>query len=229
MRKNQVTPLYMFFAITFVAAILIANIIAIKQIKIGIIGSAPAGVLVFPLTYIMSDVVAEVYGFKAMRRIIWIGFLFTALQSLLLVISAVLPAPIWFAGSKSFDMIAIQSPRMLLGQVVAYLLGEWANATVISKMKFMHWDKTGSKKMFSIRAVASTVIGEGIDSAIFIPIAFIGINPLNTIISTVIIQASLKIGYEILMLPVTNIIVSKTKQYEGIDIVDKGIKYSLIK
>ena len=227
MKKTSVTFLYMIFGITFVAAILMGNILATKQLNLGI-GAAPAGILVFPMTYIMSDIVAEVYGFKAMRKIIWIGFAFTIVQSLLLMIASVLPAPVWYANTKGFELIAMQSPRILLGQLLAYVVGEWLNAGVISKMKFLHFSKTNSKKAFSVRAVASTVVGELADSAIFIPVAFIGINPLNTILVSVFLQASCKIAYEIIMLPFTNWLVNKVKKYEGIDNVDVDISYKII-
>lgn len=226
-KKQPVTMLYMIFAITFVAAILMGNVLASKQINL-FFGATPAGILVFPMTYIMSDIVAEVYGFKAMRKIIWIGFAFTIIQSLLLMLAAVLPAPIWFTNTKGFEMIAMQSPRILLGQILAYLCGEWLNATVISKMKFLHFQKTNSKKAFSVRAVVSTIFGEFTDSIIFIPIAFLGVNPLNTIVTTIILQATIKISYEIIMLPFTNWLVKRVKEREEIDQVDMGISYKLI-
>ena len=119
MKKTSVTFLYMIFGITFVAAILMGNILATKQLNLGI-GVAPAGILVFPMTYIMSDIVAEVYGFKAMRKIIWIGFAFTIIQSLLLMLASILPAPVWYANTKGFELIAMQSPRILLGQLLAF-------------------------------------------------------------------------------------------------------------
>lgn len=229
MKNNErhVSFTYLIFAVMFVAAILIGNTLASKQIGIGTVGT-PAGILVFPLTYVMSDIVAEVYGFKAMRRIIWIGFAFTALQSGLMALANVLPAPVWYQNSKAFAVVAGLAPRIFLGQVLAYLVGEWANATIISKMKFLHFTRTDSKGAFSTRAVASTVIGEFLDSAIFIPVAFVGVNPLNSILTTVCLQASIKIAYEIIMLPFTNWLVKKVKHYEEIDHVDMGIKYSLI-
>ena len=227
LKKPNVTFLYMIFGITFVAAILMGNILASKQLDLGI-GATPAGILVFPMTYIMSDIVAEVYGFKAMRKIIWIGFAFTIIQSVLMMLAAVLPAPIWFTNTKGFEMIAMQSPRILLGQILAYLCGEWLNATVISKMKFLHFQKTNSKKAFSVRAVVSTIFGEFTDSIIFIPIAFLGVNPLNTIVTTIILQATLKIAYEIIMLPFTNWFVNKVKKHENVDNVDVNISYKII-
>lgn len=218
---------YLIFTVMFVAAILIGNVLAAKQIGVGTFGT-PAGILVFPLSYVMSDVVAEVYGFKAMRRIIWIGFAFTLLQAVLMGLASVLPAPVWYQNSHAFAIIAGLAPRIFLGQVLAYLVGEWANATIISKMKFLHFTKTDSKGAFSIRAVASTVVGEFLDSAIFIPVAFIGVNPINSILTTIFLQSSIKIIYEIIMLPFTNWLVKKVKHYEEVDHVDMGIKYSLI-
>lgn len=229
MKNNErhVSFTYLIFAIMFVAAILIGNTLASKQIGIGTVGT-PAGILVFPLSYVMSDIVAEVYGYKAMRKIIWIGFAFTALQAALMALANWLPAPVWYHNGKAFAIVAGLAPRVFLGQVLAYLAGEWANATVLSKMKFLHFSRTDSKGAFSIRAVVSTVVGELLDSAIFIPVAFLGVNPLNSILTTVFLQSSIKIAYEIIMLPFTNWLVKKVKHYEEIDHVDMGIKYSLI-
>lgn len=224
--KNYVSFTYLIFTLMFVSAILIGNVLASKQIGAGNIGT-PAGILVFPLSYVMSDIVAEVYGYKAMRKIIWIGFAFTALQAALMALANWLPAPVWYQNGKAFAVVAGLAPRVFLGQVLAYLVGEWANATVISKMKFLHFSRTDSKGAFSIRAVASTVVGELLDSAIFIPVAFLGINPLNSIITTIFLQSSIKIAYEIIMLPFTNWLVKKVKNYEDVDHVDMNIKYSL--
>jgi len=218
----------MFFGTTFVAAILIGNILASKQLQF-FQWNIPAGTLIFPLTYIMSDVVAEIYGYKAMRRIIWIGFLFTTLQSLLMPLAAWLPAPAWFPNTAAFAAIANNAPRIVVGQIAAYLIGEWINAVVISKMKVNHFNKTGKTSSFKIRAVVSTLFGEFADSVVFIPIAFLGINPNNTIISTILLLTVVKTAYEVIMLPVTKRIVDKVKDYEGIDKVDQGENYNLIK
>ena len=228
MKNKMVTQLYMFFGTTFVAAILIGNILASKQLQF-FQWNIPAGTLIFPLTYIMSDVVAEIYGYKAMRRIIWIGFLFTTLQSLLMPLAAWLPAPAWFPNTAAFSAIANNAPRIVVGQIAAYLIGEWINAVVISKMKVNHFNKTGKTSSFKIRAVVSTLFGEFADSAVFIPIAFLGINPNNTIISTILLLTVVKTAYEVIMLPVTKRIVDKVKDYEGIDKVDQGENYNLIK
>ena len=227
MKNKMVTQLYMIFGITFVAAILMGNVMAAKQLAIGT-WSTPAGVLVFPLSYIMSDVVAEVYGYKAMRRIIWIGFAFTALQATLLTIAAHWAAPVWYHNSTAFSVVVENAPRILLAQVLAYLVGEWANAVVLSKMKSRNFEKNGTKNKFAWRAVASTIVGEGLDSLIFIPIAFVGVNPLPTIMTTVVLQASIKVAYEVIMLPFTNWLVNKVKHHEEIDHVDLNIKYNLV-
>lgn len=225
--NKHVTFAYLIFTVMFVGAILIGNVLAAKQIGFGNIAT-PAGILVFPLSYIMSDIVAEVYGFKAMRKIIWIGFAMTAIQAALMTLACYLPYPAWYTNNAAFKAVALSAPRILIAQVAAYLIGEWANATVISKMKFLHFEKTDNKKGFSIRAVASTLIGEFLDSLIFIPVAFLGVNPLNTIFISIALQTAIKVIYEIIMLPFTNWLVKKVKHYEGIDNVDVNIKYDLI-
>lgn len=225
-KDKYVTFMYLVFAVMFVSAVLIGNVLASKQIGWGTFG-IPAGTLVFPLSYVMSDIVAEVYGYKAMRRVIWIGFAFTALQALLMTIASYLPHPIWYQNSEAFSLIALSAPRILAGQVIAYLAGEWANATVISKMKATHFTKTNSKGAFSLRAVMSTLAGEFLDSVIFIPIAFLGVNPLNSMVTSIISLTIIKVVYEIIMLPFTNWLVKKVKNYEDIDHVDLNIKYRL--
>lgn len=217
---------YLIFTVMFVAAILIGNVLAAKQIGVGTFG-IPAGTLVFPLSYVMSDIVAEVYGYKAMRRVIWIGFAFTALQALLMTVASYLPYPVWYQNNVAFQTIALNAPRILAGQVIAYLVGEWANAMVISKMKANHFTKTNSKGAFSLRAVMSTLAGEFLDSVIFIPIAFLGVNPLDSMITSTITLTIIKVAYEIIMLPFTNWLVNKVKHYENIDQVDLNISYKL--
>ncbi|APX72069.1 queuosine precursor transporter [Companilactobacillus allii] len=224
---STVTFMYLIFTLMFVSAVLIGNVLASKQIGWGTFG-IPAGTLVFPLSYIMSDVVGEVYGYKAMRRIIWIGFAFTILQAVLMTLASYLPYPIWYQNNEAFQTIALSAPRILLAQITAYLVGEWANAAVISKMKANHYSKTNSKGAFSIRAVVSTLAGEFLDSAVFIPIAFLGVNPTNTMIASVILLTLIKVAYEIIMLPFTNWLVNKVKHHEEIDHVDLNIKYNLV-
>lgn len=225
-KDKYVTFMYLVFAVMFVSAVLIGNVLASKQIGWGTFG-IPAGTLVFPLSYVMSDIVAEVYGYKAMRRVIWIGFAFTALQALLMTVASYLPYPVWYQNNVAFQTIALNAPRILAGQVIAYLVGEWANATVISKMKATHFTKTNSKGAFSLRAVMSTLAGEFLDSVIFIPIAFLGVNPLNSMVTSIVSLTIIKVVYEIIMLPFTNWLVKKVKNYEDIDHVDLNIKYRL--
>jgi hypothetical protein len=203
----------MFFGILFTTCLLVANIIAAKQIQLGP-WVVTAGVLCFPISYILSDVVAEVYGFIAARRIIWIAFGMNLLMVIIFMLAIAWPAPVWYQNSEAFATTLGSTPRLLIASLIAYLIGSWLNAAIISKMKVAQ-----KGKGFGIRAVLSTLAGEFVDSLIFLPIAFLGVLPL---------EVSVKTLYEILALPLTAFVVRKVKAYEQLDTFDDGVKRSLV-
>jgi len=233
-KVNRVTPLFMFFGILFTACILISNIIAIKLITIGP-WTLTAGVIVFPISYILSDIVAEVYGFKAARSIMWTAFAMNLLMVIMFEITIVLPAPVYFTLSGAVASVLGNTPRLLVAGLTAYVLGSYANAAVLSRMKVLSAARQGKKdiainsnKGFGWRAIISTIVGETIDSCIFIPLAFIGSVPAAQIPSMIILQICVKTCYEIVVLPITRILVKWVKQYESIDTYDIGEKYHIV-
>jgi uncharacterized integral membrane protein (TIGR00697 family) len=228
--KNKITPLYMFFGILFTTCILISNTVSAKMIQVGP-WTLTAGVIVFPISYILNDVVAEVYGYRAFRRIMWFGFSMNLLMVIMYAIAIALPAPVWFTLAVPFAQVLSNTPRLLVAGLIAYVFGSWTNATVLSRMKVLHVQKkpnASTNEGFSWRAILSTLFGETVDSCFFIPLAFVGNVPLDQIPMMIVLQVLVKTGYEIIVLPLTRIIVKKVKMVEAIDVVDDGENYAMV-
>jgi queuosine precursor transporter len=221
--KNSVSVLFMFAGILFATCLLISNILATKILMIGP-WAAPAGVLIFPIAYILNDVITEVWGFRKARLIIWTGFAVNVLAVLFFTVGIVVPgAPFW-QNQDAFSTILGNTPRIVAASLSAYLVGSFLNAFVMSRMKVM----TGGKG-FSGRAILSTVIGESADSLIFISIAFAGIFPVGVLVTMIFTQAMLKTVYEILILPITVWVVGFVKRVEGVDTFDTNLSYNLFR
>lgn len=218
--KNKVSVLFMLAGILFATCLLISNILASKIMMIGP-WSAPAGVLIFPLAYIINDVLVEVWGYQKTRLIIWAGFGVNVLAVVFFSLGiAVTSAPFW-QGQEAFATVLGSTPRIVGASMLAYLLGSFLNAYVMSKFKVLT-----KGKGFSLRAILSTLVGEGADSLIFITIAFAGIFPLPVILTMVFTQALIKTIYEIAVLPLTILVVQKVKKLEGIDTFDHSVSYN---
>jgi len=221
--KNSVSVLFMLAGILFATCLLISNILATKILMIGP-WSAPAGVIIFPIAYILNDVITEVWGFAKARLIIWTGFAVNVLAVLFFTAGIVIPgAPFW-QNQDAFSTILGNTPRIVLASLSAYLIGSFLNAFVMSRMKVLTQGKG-----FSARAILSTLAGESADSLIFISIAFAGIFPIGVLITMVFTQAMLKTAYEILILPVTLGVVKWVKRVEGIDTFDTNRSYNLFR
>lgn len=218
--KNKVSVLFLMTGVLFAACLLISNILASKIIMIGP-WSAPAGVLIFPLAYIINDVIAEVWGYGKARLIIWAGFGVNVLAALFFTLAIAIPAAPFYKGQEAFQSILGSSVRIVFASLMAYVVGSFLNAFVMSKFKLMT-----KGKGFSLRAIVSTLAGEGADSLIFITIAFIGVFPFPVILGMIFTQALLKTTYEILVLPLTILVVKKVKEIEGVDTYDEGISYN---
>lgn len=221
MKKSTVTSLYMFLGVLFTSCLLISNVVANKLFQFGP-WSLTAAVIVFPLSYIIGDVLAEVYGFRAARRVMWFGFAMNALMVGLFTIVAYLPAPVWFENGAAYKTVLGNTPRLFGASMFAYIVGSWINATVLSKLK-----AKSNGKGFGFRAIISTLCGEAIDSLIFVPFAFLGNMPLTELLKMMILQVTFKTVYEICILPVTTVVVKKVKKYDNIDVIDRGESYKL--
>lgn len=219
--RKKVSILFMMFAVMFCTFLILANIMEVKVVNLcGF--TATAGLLVFPVSYIINDCVVEVYGFSRARLVVWLGFLMNLIVVLFLQLAVALPCDPSFDGQDAVVRIFGSTPRILAGSFIAFICGSLVNAYVMSRMKVMT-----KGRGFSLRAILSTLFGESVDSMIFFPIAFYGVLPLATIINLIWTQAVLKTVYEVLILPVTIIVVKWVKKHEKIDVFDsKDIDYS---
>ena len=221
--KKEVSVLFMFAGILFATCLLISNILATKILMIGP-WAAPAGVLIFPIAYILNDVITEVWGFAKARLIIWTGFFVNVLAVLFFTAGIVVPgAPFW-QNQEAFATILGNTPRIVAASMSAYLVGSFLNAFVMSRMKVIT-----KGKGFSVRAILSTLVGESADSFIFIIIAFAGIFPFGVLVTMIFTQAMLKTVYEILILPITVWVVGYVKRVEGVDTFDTDMSYNLFR
>lgn len=220
-RKNKVSILFMVFAVMFCTFLILANVMEVKVVNVcGF--TATAGLLVFPVSYIINDCVVEVYGFSRARLVVWLGFAMNLLVVLFLQLAVVLPSDASFDGQEAVVRIFGSTPRILAGSFVAFICGSLVNAYVMSRMKVMTRGRG-----FSLRAILSTLFGESVDSMIFFPMAFYGVLPLSTIFTLIWTQAVLKTLYEVVILPVTIMVVKWVKRHEKIDVFDsKDIDYS---
>jgi len=218
--KNKVSVLFLLTGVFFAACLLISNILASKIIMIGP-WSAPAGVLIFPLAYIINDVIVEVWGYAKARLIIWAGFGVNLLAAFFFMLGIAMPSAPFYEGQEAFQSVLGSSVRIVIASLSAYVAGSFLNAFVMSKFK-----KMTEGRGFSIRAIVSTLAGEGADSFLFISIAFTGIFPFPVILGMILTQTLLKTIYEIMVLPVTVLIVNRIKKIEGEDCIDEQISYN---
>ena len=221
-KTTTVTVPFMLLGILFNICLVASNLLETKVIQIGCI-TATAGVIVFPISYIINDCIAEVWGFKKARLIIWSGFLSNFLVIGLAQIAVMLPAAPFWEGEEGFNFVFGMAPRIAIASLLAFLVGSFLNAFVMSKMKI-----ASSGKNFSLRAIVSTLIGESADSLIFFPIAFAGLIPANEILIMIATQSILKSVYEAIILPITIRIVEYIKKVDGSDVYDFKTSYNIL-
>lgn len=217
MTKQKFSPVFLLLAMLFCMCLLASNLMEIKVVQIGPL-TITAGVIVFPISYIISDCIVEIYGFARARLVIWLGFAMNLLFSILLQIGILLPGAPGWEGQEAMQLIFGAVPRMFVASFTAFLCGSMVNAFVMSKMK----QKATPGRGFSTRAVISTLWGEGTDSFIFFPIAFAGILPWKQILTLILTQTLLKTLYEILILPITLKVVKRLRDFEGFEITDSS-------
>ena len=221
--KQQVSVLFMLFSILFCVCLIAANILETKQISVlGI--SLTGGLIVFPISYIINDCVCEVWGFQKARLLIWTGF---AMNFFFVAMGALcdwIPGAPYWTNEAGFHAIFGLAPRVAAASFVAFIVGSFANAYVMSKMKIR--DKG---RNFSLRAILSTIVGEGFDSIIFFPLALGGVVPIEELPKLMLWQVLLKTVYEVIALPITIRIVKALKEHEGEDTYDNDVNYSIWK
>ena len=218
--KQKVSVPFMLLGIVFTVCLITANLLETKVVSIfGL--DVTAGLLVFPISYIINDCIAEVWGYKKARLIIWCGFAMNFFVVIMGQIAVALPAASYWEGAEGFNFVFGLAPRIAVASLTAFLVGSFLNAYVMSKMKLRDGDKR-----FSLRAVVSTLVGESADSLIFFPIAFLGLIPIPNLLILIGVQVVLKTVYEIIALPITVRVVKYIKQVDGTDVYDHDISYS---
>ncbi|MEX2211137.1 MAG: queuosine precursor transporter [Gaiellaceae bacterium] len=213
----KTSPLFVVVAALFVTALVISNVIAVKLVEVS--GQVfPAGLVIFPLSYLLGDVLTEVYGFRAARAVIWLGFACNLVALGALQAAIHLPAAgFWAENQAAYEATLGTTWRIFVASFAAYLVGELANATVLARMKVA----TRGRWLWS-RTIGSTIVGEGFDSAIFVTIAFAGTGAglANPILTTWLI----KIAYETAATPLTYWLVNFLKRREGVDVYDRDTR-----
>ena len=221
--KQQVSVLFMLFSILFCVCLIAANILETKQISVlGI--SLTGGLIVFPISYIINDCVCEVWGFQKARLLIWTGFAMNFFFVAMGALCAWIPGAPYWTNEAGFHAIFGLAPRVAAASFVAFIVGSFANAYVMSKMKIR--DKG---RNFSLRAILSTIVGESFDSVIFFPLALGGVVPTEELPKLMLWQVLLKTVYEVIALPITIRIVKALKEHEGEDTYDNDVNYSIWK
>lgn len=221
--KEKVSVPFMLLGILFNVCLITANLLETKVIQVcGV--TMTAGLIVFPISYIINDCIAEVWGFKKARLIIWSGFAMNFFVVAIAQIAVALPAAPFWEGEAGFNFVFGMAPRIVCASLVAFLVGSFLNAYIMSKMKI-----SSAGKNFSVRAIWSTVVGESADSLIFFPLAFGGLIPMRELLIMMGAQVVLKSMYEVVILPVTIVVVKAIKRIEGVDTYDHKISYNILK
>lgn len=209
--------------IVFNVCLIAANLLETKVIQLGSL-TVTAGLLVFPISYIINDCIAEVWGFRKARLIIWSGFVMNFFVVTLGLIAVSLPAAPFWEGEEHFNFVFGMAPRIVAASLMAFLVGSFLNAYVMSRMKI-----ASRGRNFSARAIWSTVVGETADSLIFFPVAFGGVIAWRELAVMMGLQILLKSAYEVVILPVTIRVVKAVKRIDGSDVYDEGISYKVWK
>lgn len=221
--KQQVSLSFMLMGILFSVCLIAANLLETKVVVIGGL-SVTCGLLVFPVSYIINDCIAEVWGFAKARTIIWCGFAMNFFVVALGLISVQLPAAPFWEGEEHFNFVFGMAPRIVAGSLLAFLAGSFLNAYVMSRMKIQ-----SQGRHFSLRAIVSTLVGETADSLVFFPIAFGGILAVGDLAMMMGVQIVLKSLYEVVILPLTIRVVRAVKRIEETDVYDEGISYNIFR
>jgi queuosine precursor transporter len=223
MMKEKVSVPFMLMGILFNVCLIAANLLETKVIQVGCL-TVTAGLLVFPVSYIINDCMTEIWGYRKARLIIWTGFAMNFFVVALGLIAVAIPAAPFWNGAEHFNFVFGMAPRIVVASLLAFLTGSFLNSYVMSKMKI-----SSAGRHFSARAIWSTVVGETGDSLIFFPIAFGGIIAVPDLAKMMVLQIFLKTMYEVIVLPVTIRVVKAIKRIEGSDVYDENISYNILR
>jgi queuosine precursor transporter len=223
-RENKGMAMYsswfVFVVAIFITSLITANIIAVKLIGLRDL-VLPAAVVIFPVSYITGDVLTEVYGYARARRVIWLGFFCNLLAVVVIWLGQIIPPVSFWDGQAAYERILGYAPRLLCASFAAYLAGEFFNAYVMAKMKIA----TKGRWLWT-RTISSTLVGQGVDSLVFITIAFAGALPLGVMGLAIITQWLVKSAYEAFATPITYRVVAFLKRHEGLDVYDHDTRFN---
>ena len=215
--EPRVTSLFLVMAALFVTLLISSNIVAVKIIEVwGRI--MPAAIVLFPATYVLGDIFTEVYGFRFARRVIWLGFLCNTVAVMGFWVAGMLPSAPFWEGQDAYDAILGYTPRLLAASFAGYLVGEFSNSIVLSRLKVA----TQGRWLWS-RTIGSTIVGQGVDSVVFITVAFMGTAAGGNLTELILTQWVVKVLYETVATPVTYAVVGYVKSREGLDVYDRSI------
>ncbi len=221
--KHNLSIAFLLVVVAFVTALIVSNIISVKLFEVrGWV--LPAGTIIFPVSYILGDVLTEVYGYRRARQVIWLGFAANLVVVLVIMAAIALPPASFWDGQDAYERILGFAPRLLLASFAAYLVGEFANAYLMARMKIL----TRGRWLWT-RTIGSTLVGQGLDSLVFMTIAFAGILPVGALFGAVVLQWLVKSAYEALATPLTYWVVGALKRYEGIDPYDYDVDFNPLK
>lgn len=217
---KKVSQLFVIIACLFVSSLLLSNVITGKLINIfGLV--LPGAAILFPITYIFGDVLTEVYGFKKARMVIWLGFACNLLMVGVFVLVMMIPSPDFFKGESAFAAVLGMTPRIVVASLLAYFAGEFCNSALLSRIKILT-----EGRFLWLRTIGSTLVGEGVDTVLFITLAFWGLVPSGVLGQMILFQYVFKVAYEIVVTPLTYALVGWLKRKEGIDTYDYGVYYN---
>ena len=221
--KKMVSVPFMLMGILFIVCLIVSNLLETKILMLGPV-TAPAGLLLFPISYIINDCISEVWGYKKARLVIWAGFAMNFMVVGVSQVAVALPAAPFWEGGESFNFVFGMTPRIVVASLCAFLVGSFLNSYIMSKMKM-----SSGGRNFSLRAIVSTLAGESADSLLFFPLAFGGLIPHDKLLILIGTQTLLKSAYEIIVLPVTIRVVRYVKKIDNSDAYDTDVSFNPFK
>ncbi len=213
--NKKVSELQLVLTVLFVSCFMISNVITAKQVLLPFGITMTGAVFIFPITYVLSDLFSEVYGYRWSRLTCYMAFAMNLLMVVFFGLVIATPAPGYWTNQEAFQTVLGNTPRIFLASMLAFIVGDFVNDKIFQKMKAKH---KGSVRGFEARAIISSLFGELVDSLIFLPLAFLGQMPVSTLAVMTVMQVLIKTCYEIVILPITRIVVQKIAAYEGINL-----------
>ena len=223
-RTEVFSKAFVFMGMMFTTCLIVSNLIAGKMWALTDNITLPASVILFPIAYILSDIVTELYGFQKTKVIIWTGFFCNLVAVIAYVFTIDMPYPSFWIGQDAFGVVLGLTPRMLLASFTAYLFGEFSNSMVLSRLKVL----MNGRKLW-VRILVATIVGEAFDSVIFILICYAGTQPAGQLGKMILFQYLFKVLFEVLFIPLMYIVIDRLKKSEGIDTYDYGKDYSIFR